>query len=308
MTTRTITAIYDSEADAQQARDRLVNVGLPDDDVRIVSHQLSSSPVSSDTHKDHKGVWESIKDFFVGDEDRHFYSEGMRRGGYLLTARVDDEHSTRAMDELEKSNAIDLDERSAQWRAEGWTATTAVDVGDLRHAIGRDKKSGGTDRTSLHATTSGATDRTSLNEASGSSATDEQAIPIVEERLRVGKREVDRGSVRVRSYIVEEPVHEEVSLRDEHVVVERRPATGAELQAGDVPLQERTIEMSERGEEPIVAKDAIVKEEVVVRRTEDERVESVDDTVRRTEVDINDTRDDAAKRNDGGGKSKKRPR
>ncbi len=305
MTTRTITAIYDSEADARQARDRLVNVGLNDDDVRIVSHQLSSSPVSSDVHKEHKGVWESIKDFFVGDEDRHLYSEGMRRGGYLLTARVDDEHSTRALDELEQSNAIDLDERSEQWRAEGWSGTATFGVDTAAGVPSPGDRFAATDRTVVRDAPQKAAD---MGREALQKATDEQAIPIVEERLRVGKREVDRGSVRVRSYIVEEPVHEEVPLREEHVVVERRPATEAEMRAGDVPLQERTIEMSERGEEPVIAKDAIVKEEVVVRRTEDEHVESVDDTVRRTEIDIDDTREDAATRNDGGGKSKKRPR
>ena len=116
---------------------------------------------------------------------------------------------------------------------------------------------------------------------------DEQSIPIVEQRLRVGKREVDRGGVRVRSYVVEEPVHEEVSLREEHVEVERRPARGTAADEAD--FRERTIELSERAEEAVVAKDAVVKEEVVVRKTAEERTESVDDTVRRTEVDIDDS-------------------
>jgi stress response protein YsnF len=40
----------------------------------------------------------------------------------------------------------------------------------------------------------------------------------------------------------------------------------------------------------VVAKDAVVKEEVVVRKTSDERVEDIDETVRRTEVDVDDTR------------------
>jgi uncharacterized protein (TIGR02271 family) len=118
---------------------------------------------------------------------------------------------------------------------------------------------------------------------------DEQAIPIVEERLRVGKREVERGGVRVRSYIVEEPVREDVSLREEHVEVERRSVSDA-TRTGEGLLQERTIEISERGEEAVVAKDAVVTEEVVVRKTADERVESIDETLRHTEVDIDDTR------------------
>ena len=143
-------------------------------------------------------------------------------------------------------------------------------------------------------------------------AADEQAIPIVAERLRVGKREVDRGSVRVRSYIVEEPAHEDISLREERVEVERRPVTGLNTRAGDGLLQERTIEISERGEEAVVTKDAVVTEEVVVRKTADERIESIDETVRRTDVDVDDTRTASGARQRVGtktpGNSKKRTR
>jgi uncharacterized protein (TIGR02271 family) len=267
MTTRTITAVYDSEADARQARDQLVSKGLDDDDVRIVSHSLSSSAVSTDDADGDKGVWESIKDFFVGDDDRPTYSEGLRRGGYLLTARVEDEQSEQAISLLEQTNAIDLDQRAEQWRSEGWSGE-------------EDSTSIGINQTSYEGRARGET----------TNPQGEQAIPVVEERLRVGKREVDRGGVRVRSYVVEQPVHEDVSLREERVEVERRPASGKAATQGSDLFREQTIEVSERGEEAIVAKDAVVTEEVVIRKSADERTESIDETVRRTEVDVDDTR------------------
>lgn len=260
MTTRTITAIYDSEADARIARQQLMSNGLNDDDVRIVSQNLSSSPVGSDSGYEDKGMWESIKDFFVGEDDRPVYSEGLRRGGYLLTARVDDDRSDQAISVLEQTNAVDLDQRTEQWRNEGWSADSY-----------------GTAGTSTRSDTLG---QERMN--------DEQAIPVVEERLRVGKREVDRGGVRVRSYVVEEPVHDQVSLHEERVDVERRPATGRS--AGRDAFQDQTIELQERGEEAVVAKDAVVKEEVVIRKTGEDRVENIDETVRHTEVDVDDTR------------------
>jgi uncharacterized protein (TIGR02271 family) len=267
MTTRTITAIYDSESEAQQARQELLSHGLDDNDVRIVSHQLSSRRVGKDT--DDKGLWESIKDFFVGEDDRPAYSEGLRRGGCLLTARVADEKSDEAIAVLEATNAVDLDQRTEQWRAEGWS-----DAGPA----GR-----GSDRMSRAA-----------SETVGGTTGEERSIPVAEERLRVGKREVDRGGVRVRSYVVEEPVREDVPLREEHVEVERRPAQGAAA-SGDV-FREQTIEVSERGEEPVVAKDAVVTDEVVVRKTAEERTETVEDKVRHTEVDVDDTRGTAKPR------------
>jgi stress response protein YsnF len=105
----------------------------------------------------------------------------------------------------------------------------------------------------------------------------EEHIPIVEEQLRVGKREVNRGGARVRSYVREVPVHEQVSLREEHVSVERRPVNetlrAGELNGGDA-FQERNIEMTETAEEAVVAKEARVKEELVVRKTAEEHVEN----------------------------------
>jgi uncharacterized protein (TIGR02271 family) len=159
---------------------------------------------------------------------------------------------------------VDLDQRTEQWRAEGW----ANDRSDY----------GGSERMSLDTDSN-----TTLADETG-----ERSIPVAEERLRVGKREVDRGGVRVRSYIVEEPVREDVSLREERVEIERRPAQGA---ATNDVFREQTIEVSERGEEAVVAKDAVVTGEVVVRKTADQRTETVEDTVRHTEVDVDDTRE-----------------
>ncbi|WP_129647517.1 DUF2382 domain-containing protein [Peristeroidobacter agariperforans] len=283
MTTRTITAIYDSESEAQQARQQLLSHGLDDGDVRIVSHQLSSTRVGDDTGND-KGLWESIKEFFAGDDDRLAYSEGLRRGGCLLTARVSDERTDEAIGVLETTNAIDLEQRTEQWRAEGWS-DAMPDESDA-YRMQQD--------TATSARFAGATG-------------EERSIPVAEERLRVGKREVDRGGVRVRSYVIEEPVREDVSLREERVEIERRPARGAA--ATDDVFREQTIEATERGEEAVVAKDAVVTGEVVVRKSAEERTETVEDTVRHTEVEVDDTRAkprDPSARNEPGTSRNKR--
>ena len=115
----------------------------------------------------------------------------------------------------------------------------------------------------------------------------EEVISVVEETLAVGKRAVSRGGVRVRSYIVETPVSEQVSLHEEHVSVERRrPVTGGTVPAD--AFRERTIEMTETAEEAVVGKTARVVEEVVVGKTATDRTETVSDTVRRTEVEVDD--------------------
>jgi uncharacterized protein (TIGR02271 family) len=112
----------------------------------------------------------------------------------------------------------------------------------------------------------------------------EEVIPVVEERISVGKRETSHGRVRIRSYVVETPVQESVTLREEHVSIERRPVD-RDIAPGDDAFRERVVEATETAKEAVVSKEARVTEEVVVRKTADERTETVRDTVRRTEVE-----------------------
>lgn len=63
---------------------------------------------------------ERRKDFFLPQEDEHAYSEGMRRGGVLLTVWARKGEEERALQILEASRAVDFEERQQQWRQEGW--------------------------------------------------------------------------------------------------------------------------------------------------------------------------------------------
>jgi len=114
----------------------------------------------------------------------------------------------------------------------------------------------------------------------------EQRIPIVEESLQVGKREIETGGVRVESKVVERPVQEQVSLREEHVHVERK-AVDRPLQPGDTTaFREGTIELHERAEEAVVAKQARVVEEVIIGKEVGQRTQQINETLRHTEVSI----------------------
>ena len=132
--------------------------------------------------------------------------------------------------------------------------------------------------------------KTSLAGAeTGLSECGEHVIPVVEERLRIGKRDVSHGRVRVRSYVVETPVDEQVTLREERIAVERR-SVGRPLSDADQAFQERTIEAEERAEEAVISKEARVTEEVVVRKEAEQRTGTVSDTVRQTDVEVKDER------------------
>ena len=114
-------------------------------------------------------------------------------------------------------------------------------------------------------------------------AQDSDTIPVIQENLEVGKREVETGGVRLRSRIVEEEVAENVSLREENVQVER---TSVDRAATEADIREGEIEMTERAEVPVVNKEARVVEEISLSKDVTERDETIRDTVRDTEVDI----------------------
>ncbi|MCA1628120.1 MAG: DUF2382 domain-containing protein [Acidobacteria bacterium] len=90
----------------------------------------------------------------------------------------------------------------------------------------------------------------------------EVALPVMEEQLQVGKREVQGGGVRVHSRVSEKPVEETVTLREEHVNVERRPADRAVSQADMSAMRDGTIEMTETSEEAVVSKPAVIKNNI----------------------------------------------
>jgi len=110
-------------------------------------------------------------------------------------------------------------------------------------------------------------------------------LSLSEESLAVGKRQVDRGTTRVRRYVVERPVEEQIRLRNETVSVFRRPVT-ANATVGADAFTDRVITMTETDEEAVVAKSAHVVEEVVIQKGVEEHVETVRDTLRREEVEI----------------------
>ena len=269
--TRTITAMFDSRAEAEAARDQLSAARVGSDNVQIIDQGSSAHRGGSEG----RGFWASVKEAFMPDEDRYAYEEGMRRGGYLLCARVEENEADRAVDILEQSGSVDFDERQQGWRNEGWQpyAGSGTSTGF------------GTD-----AEMSGRSDN--YETRSEGRTVEEERIPIVEEQFLVGKREVNRGGARVRSYIRETPVHEQVNLREEHVSVERRPVDqrieASDNLADSDLLRERNIEMTETQEVPIVSKEARVREELVVKKTAEERAEDVEGTVRRTEVEVDE--------------------
>ncbi len=123
---RTITALFDTRADADAGAERLRRAGVDAGHVRVHDRSSHTTAGGYSTAND-PGLWASIRNVFVPHEDRHVYDEGIRRGGFLLTADVDDDGTPAAVRALEEANSVDLDARSQQWRSEGWEHTDLAD-------------------------------------------------------------------------------------------------------------------------------------------------------------------------------------
>lgn len=289
---RSVVAFFESREAAQRTVEKLVRAGVSRTDVNMVEGGGSTTTTSRSSADADMGFWESLKDLFLPEEDRHTYAEGLRRGGYLVSVRTTDAQYDRIVDILDDEGAIDMDERESSWRREGWTGYQAGSQATAgSSATGARATGTATGLTGAATGASGTAGATSANRTATAGGR-EESIPIVEEQLRVGKRAVEQGRVRIRSYVVETPVQEQVNLRQEHVTVERRPVDRAVTGNEANLFKDRTIEAEERSEQAVVAKEARVKEEIAVRKNVEERTETVSDKVRRTEVEVTDERGD----------------
>ena len=258
MTTRTLTAMFKTAAEAQKAGQMLASQLRLDGSAIRVSPGAGVTDAGYDRSSPYaeKGFFASIKDLFLPDEDRYAYAEGMRRGNVLLNATVDESQVTQASQMLEQSGALDLDAQEASWRQSGWTGYDAAAHNTVRTAA-----PAGADNT----------------------------IKVMEERLVVGKRAVEAGGVRVRAYVVERPVEAQVKLHEERVTIERHPVNRAATAADATAFAGQTLEARATREEAVVGKDVRVVEELGVKKQATDRTEPVRASVRKTEVDVEDT-------------------
>jgi len=261
MPEQTIVAVYDKPADADAAVRDLEAASVPSQaitrhDGRTETTTMASAPVREE------GFWARLFGS-EPDHDTSIYDRSIDSGSSVVAVRVSSEHVGRVSSILEMHHPIDLDERSAQYLASGPTGTgTTSPIAPATTAPMM-----GTAHTSAPATSESGT------------------VQLAEEALAVGKRAVRGATTRIRRFVVETPVQEQVSLRDETVTLERHAVTDGRP-VGATDFADKVVEMTETSEKAVVSKTARVVEEVNLRKDVTDRVETVKDTLRRDEVEI----------------------
>jgi len=296
----TVIAVYDDYSHAQSALNELLKSGFDRSDVRLSPSDsnaaareaaLDSNDLGNEESTGGWSIGNFFRSLFGNDEHSHphanMYKEAMRRGSYLLTVDADDEDARdRASDIMDRYQPVDIDARSEHWKSQGWSRydSAAPMLSDNEIAAERQARpvTSQTSQTQRKAAAPSA----GINAGRSGTLEGEAKIPVVEEKLQVGKREVERGGVRVFQRVTEKPVEEQIQLREEHVKVERRPADQQATQADMNAFKEGSIEVRETAEEPVIGKTARVVEEVIVGKETRDRTQTIKDTVRRTDVEV----------------------
>jgi stress response protein YsnF len=293
-----VVAVFGTISDAERARDRLIEAGFPASDIRMGGGERAGvAGTDAIATPRREGFWDWLFGRDVPEYDRPWYEANLREGHTVVSVIVrDSAERHRAAEILEDLNPIDFEESESRYRGieTAGAAATSAYVGP--QTVPATDEPLGSPHTWEHQRDLGAgaaevrpSERGVAAERVGAGDT---VIPVVKEDIEVGKR-VHERRYRIRTYTVETPVERDVTLRDERVVIERRPVSdpaAAARAAGDMP-REREYEVVERHEEPIVEKRQTA-EEVVVHKEAEERTERVHDTVRETKVDVD--RDAAA--------------
>ena len=120
---RTLSALYDHRDDALSAVDDLVALGIPREEISIVSGSEQGETTTPGslygTEGEEPGFWQSLANLFTSEDDRRLHEEGISRGGATVIANVEEALADRAVDIMERHHAVDLDERARGFRTQG---------------------------------------------------------------------------------------------------------------------------------------------------------------------------------------------
>ena len=257
--THTIVGLFDNKTEAQTAMQELVAAGFAKESIDVSNRRYDETTAATAGSTAETGGIGGFFNSLFGDDtdDARNYSAAASDTEAILTVQTDSqERATQIAGILDRNGAVDVDERAGNQQAN-------------------------------RAQSSGATTTDNRTAATG-----DMTIPVIEEELQVGKRTVESGGVRVRSRIIEKPVEETLRLREERVVVNRRPVDRAVTDADTANFKEGNFEITESAEEAVVSKQARVVEEVQIGKQVTEREQVVSDTVRRTDVEVEETKTD----------------
>jgi uncharacterized protein (TIGR02271 family) len=250
-----IVTLFDNAQHAAAARSNLAKAGFSTDDMSVVSG--SELPKSGSALRE-PGLWHRLFGSEIEQHEAEVYGKAVETGGVVLTLRVEDPDVPKAMGILNQHNMVDVQERAVEHglleEHEAVPVAPAVAAAIPAKPLTSD-----------------------MNK--------DQVLRLAEEQLEVGKKLVEQGTTRIRRFVTEKPVEASVTLHEEHAEVVRRAITDPSY-VQDIDWSDQTVEVIETAEQAVVSKSSHIAEEVVVGKTGSDHVETVHDTVRRQQVEV----------------------
>ncbi len=269
MKNQTVIGVFDTMSQAKSAKEALTNQGFNASNIDVSKYGAHGDRHDRYQDDDDSAIGRFFENIFGDDDDNYERRREVGREvasrGTLVTVHTDSmEKAKQAASILDRFGAIDMEDRYSQYQSDSFDADA--------------------NRNRLSERFDGDLD-----------ADNDATLEVIKEDVAIGKREVQTGGVTVRSHIVERPVEDTLRLRTERVTVTRNPVDRP-AKAGD--LRDQTISMKETAEEAVVSKTARVVEEIKVHKDVDTRSETIRETARETEVDIEENDGDTKIRKD----------
>ena len=249
-----IVTLFDTADHAEAARSNLEAAGFAPSEISMVNQKTLA--LAGDKLRE-PGLWHRLFGRDIQPYEASVYGRSVESGGVVLTVRVPEGAVVRATNILNAHQAVDMLKRAEE---EGLIAKTSAPVPAAVH--------------SAPATI-----------AAAGVVSGEDVFVLAEEQISVGKRVVQEGTTRIRRFIVETPVEQQVTLHEEHARVLRRAAADPTYLT-NIDWTDKTIEITETAEEPVVTKSVRIAEEVVIQREGSDHVRTLREKVRRQQVDV----------------------
>ncbi len=321
-----IVTAFEQPQQAAAAKEKLIAEGIPESHIDIISGERLRV---EDKEIRHPSFWQRLFGDDVDDDYATEYNKAIQLGGVLLTARVDKDDADRVEALLDTyasdySSLHSYNDPTTHRDYLGEVDSTSADIGGVRpvdnpvSGVGTGGVTGVTppniggvravdpdtvtasERTRDWGSTEEITDTDDLSDTRdfaeerdlththGLNDTNRESLQLAEEEIDISKRRVSDGRIRLRRYTTEEDVSEDISLTEQHANV-FRSAVDDPAYLHDVDWSEKTIEVEESHEVPVVNKTAHIREEVGLDTQTTQRTETVKDTVRRQDVEVDKT-------------------
>jgi len=263
MAYQTIVAVFDTAAHAAAAVEALKAGGFAAADISVFDRDRLTGGRGAVNLRE-PGVWRRL---FGGNMYQHealVYGQAIEEGGVVVSLRVVDSEVAHATGILDLHRPVDVHDRAITSGIAPAAHVETVAATVAAEPIVAAQKVAVSDK---------------LAEAH------DEVLRLAEEQLEVGKRMVETGKTRIRRFVTEREVSADVTLHEEHAELLRRAVT-ERVAVGDIDWADRTIEVVETAEQALVNKTARIVEEVGLRVTGTDHVETVHDKVRRQQVEI----------------------